>query len=92
MSVSVILASEGYPASYPKGRAIDITQAPNDVVVFHAGTALSQDKNTLLTAGGRVLAVSAYGETLIEALETVYRGVEAIQFQGKTYRKDIAHR
>lgn len=60
-----------------------------DVVVFHAGTKTVGD--AIVTAGGRVLAVTAYATTLQDALEAVYTGVDSINFQGKTFRRDIAH-
>lgn len=59
-------------------------------MIFHAGTALSGDD--VVTAGGRVLAVTAYGPTLQEALSRVYAVVAQVHFDGKSYRKDIAHR
>lgn len=59
-------------------------------MVFHAGTALKDGK--LVTAGGRVLAVSAIGTTLREAVDKAYEGVKSIHFEGMMYRKDIAHR
>lgn len=62
----------------------------SDVVVFHAGTTIAGDK--LVTSGGRVIAVSAYSPTLQGALDAAYAGVEAVSFEGKTYRRDIAHR
>ncbi|TIA94674.1 hypothetical protein E3P94_04131 [Wallemia ichthyophaga] len=89
-AVSVVLASGGYPGKYPTGVPIKINQLPQDVVAYHAGTAIKDGQ--LVTAGGRVLAVSAFASTLHEALEKAYKGVDAIQFEGKTYRKDIAHR
>ncbi|ESK98093.1 phosphoribosylformylglycinamidine cyclo-ligase [Moniliophthora roreri MCA 2997] len=91
-AVSVILASGGYPGSYPKGKPItfDEQNIPNNVVVFHAGT--SQSGNQVVTSGGRVIAVTAYAPTLQEALDAVYKGVDCIYFEGKTYRHDIAHR
>ena len=60
------------------------------MVVFHAGT--KQLKDDIVTTGGRVLAVSAYAPTLDRALEAVYAGVEEVTFEGKTFRRDIAHR
>lgn len=87
---TVIIASGGYPGSYPKGKEITIGQLPKDVMVFHAGTALKDGK--LVTAGGRVLAVSAIGTTLREAVDKAYEGVKCVQFEGMMYRKDIAHR
>lgn len=61
-----------------------------DVVVFHAGTAKSGDD--IVSAGGRVLAVTAHATTLQEALDLVYKGVDQVNFEGKTYRRDIAHK
>ena len=86
----VVMASGGYPASYPKG--LEITgldengQIPG-VTVYHAGTALKDGK--LVTSGGRVLGVAALGKTLDEALEKAYAGVEKIHFDGAHYRRDI---
>lgn len=88
-AVSVILASQGYPGTYPKGKPISIP-SHNASFVFHAGT--QESNGDLVTAGGRVLAVSAFGATLEEALKHAYEGVAAIQFEGKTFRRDIAHR
>ncbi|TIB74066.1 Phosphoribosylformylglycinamidine cyclo-ligase [Wallemia mellicola] len=89
-AVSVVLASGGYPGKYPTGVPIKINDLPKDVVAYHAGTAIKDGQ--LVTAGGRVLAVSAFGSTLREALDKAYKGVDAIEFEGKTFRKDIAHR
>lgn len=61
-----------------------------DVVVFHCGTSLNG--NELLTSGGRVLAVSAAAPSLEEALFSVYAAIDRISFEGKAYRRDIAHR
>ncbi|KAK0557296.1 Bifunctional purine biosynthetic protein ADE5,7 [Tilletia horrida] len=90
-AVSVVLASGGYPGKYPTGVPIAIGQVPKGVTVFHAGTKLS-DSGELLTAGGRVLVVSASGPTLQDAVALAYKGVDAISFEGKTVRRDIAHR
>ncbi|PBL00486.1 aminoimidazole ribonucleotide synthetase [Armillaria gallica] len=89
-AVSVVLASQGYPGNYPKGKKIEILDMPTDVVVFHAGTQVS-DKD-VLTSGGRVLAVAAYGSSIQNAVDLVYKGVDKISFEGKTFRRDIAHR
>ena len=67
-----------------------ISQRDKDVVVFHAGTKQSGDD--VVTAGGRVLAVTAHAPTLREALDAAYKGVDSISFEGKTFRCDIAHR
>lgn len=90
-AVSVVLASGGYPGKYATGVPIEIPTLPEHVSVYHAGTTRAAD-GTLLTAGGRVLAVSAVGETLDEALQRVYAGVSSIRFDGMVYRRDIAHR
>ncbi len=62
----------------------------SDTVVFHAGTATEGED--VVTSSGRVIAVSAYAATLQEALNTVYAGVDQVNFEGKTFRRDIAHR
>lgn len=89
-AATIILASGGYPESYEKGFEITgINDAEQDerVVVFHAGATMDGDK--LVTNGGRVLGVSATGNTLQDALDTAYAAVEKINFEGKYYRKDI---
>ncbi|KAH7334299.1 aminoimidazole ribonucleotide synthetase [Rhizoctonia solani] len=90
VAVSVILASQGYPGSYPKGKVITTGSIPENTVVFHAGT--STKDSQVVTSGGRVIAVAAYGENLRDALDRAYRGVDAVSFEGKTFRRDIAHR
>ncbi|KAJ3998561.1 aminoimidazole ribonucleotide synthetase [Lentinula boryana] len=90
VAVSVVLASAGYPGSYAKGKQIQIGELPSDAVVFHAGT--ERKSRETLTAGGRVLVATAYSQTLVEALKIVYQAVDQISFEGKTYRRDIAHR
>ena len=90
-AVTVVLASGGYPGSYPKGVPITLpSQPPSGVIYFHAGTATKD--NQLVTSGGRVLGVTATAKSLKEAVDLAYQGVEAVQFEGKTFRKDIAHR
>lgn len=87
-AASIVMASGGYPGSYEKGKEITgIDTVPEDVVVFHAGT--KEEGGKLLTAGGRVLHVSAVGEHLEDALKNAYAGVEKISFTGATYRRDI---
>ncbi|CBQ68240.1 probable bifunctional purine biosynthetic protein ade1 [Sporisorium reilianum SRZ2] len=90
-AVSIVLASQGYPGKYPTGVPITIGAVPDNVTVYHAGTKLDAS-GQLVTAGGRVIAVSAFGNTLQEAVELAYKGVDAVQFEGKTFRRDIAHR
>ena len=89
-AVSVVLASGGYPAKYATALPISIGEMPADVVAFHAGTA-DTDGQTV-TAGGRVLAVAAFGKTLRAAVDSAYAGVKQITFEGMTFRTDIAYR
>ncbi|KAI8377475.1 phosphoribosylglycinamide synthetase [Radiomyces spectabilis] len=89
-AATVIIASGGYPGSYAKGKQITIPATTEDVTVFHAGTALKNGQ--LVTAGGRVLAVSAVASSLREAVDKAYGGVKSIQFENMQYRTDIAHR
>lgn len=87
---TVVMASEGYPGSYPKGREItgvESAESLDGVSVFHAGTALKDGR--LITNGGRVLTVSALGQTLPDALHQAYQALTHIHFQGAHYRKDI---
>jgi phosphoribosylamine--glycine ligase len=91
-AVTVVLASRGYPASASKGDVIEGTDtagALDDVIVFHAGTGGGGD-TPLVTAGGRVLAVTALGEGLGEARAQAYAGAESIHFPGRQLRGDIA--
>ncbi len=91
-AVTVVLASRGYPASASKGdeiSGIDAADAQPDVTVFHAGTG-GGDGEPLVTAGGRVLAVTALGESLGAARAAAYAGTESISFDGRQLRSDIA--
>jgi phosphoribosylamine---glycine ligase len=90
-AVCVVVAAPGYPGNYAKGSPITgIEQAETQgAVVFQAGTCLKQE---LLSDGGRVLGVTAIGDSLPDALANVYNAVEQIQFAGMYYRRDIGHR
>ena len=90
-AVCVVMSSKGYPASSSNGDVIHGLKAlrdEKDVVVFHGGTGLEDDK--VVTAGGRVLGVTALGSDIKTAKRNAYRAVEQIQFDGMHYRKDIA--
>jgi len=92
-AATVILAAGGYPGSYLKGTPISgLEEAAKiqDCIVFHAGTAFKDGQ--VVTAGGRVLAVTALGADLKRAVERAYEAVAKIRFEGMQYRKDIAHR
>lgn len=90
-AVSVVLASEGYPGAYEKGKVIlgieEAEELPG-VTVFHAGTRRNYD-GELLTNGGRVLNVVAKGDSFEEARERAYEACDLINFEGKMYRHDI---
>ena len=85
----MVLASGGYPGDYAKGKVISgVEQADaTGAVVFHAGTAMKD--GSLVTAGGRVLNVTATGETLKEAIDKAYAAADKISFDGKMIRQDI---
>ncbi|KAL5535781.1 ADE57 [Sanghuangporus sanghuang] len=89
-AASVVIASEGYPGSYAKGKRIEIGDVPSGIQVFHAGT--SQKDGNVVTSGGRVLVVSAAAPSVKEAVDLAYKGVKKISFEGAYYRKDIAYR
>ena len=91
---TVVCAAPGYPNAYPKGsviHGIDEANALIDVQVYQAGTVLSPSGATV-TNGGRVLAVTGVGASLEAAVETAYKGVNKLCFDGMHYRKDIAKR
>ena len=89
-AVCVVMASQGYPGNYQKGRVIfgldDAAKLP-DVKVFHAGTKV--ENGMTVTDGGRVLGVTALGDTLLQAKQNAYEAVKRINFQGAFYRNDI---
>lgn len=94
-AVCVILASEGYPGAYPKGRVIQglfdaEEQHARQVYLFHSGTA--RENGQWLTNGGRVLGVTALGDNLATARQRAYEAIEGIRFEGMHYRRDIGLR
>ncbi|MBX2860923.1 MAG: phosphoribosylamine--glycine ligase [Vampirovibrio sp.] len=89
-AMTVVLASKGYPGDYPKGIPITLPQnTPEDVTIFHAGTKKQPDQQ-IVTHGGRVMNVTALGNTLEEARQKTYTAIESIQFETKVFRTDIA--
>lgn len=84
---TVMLVSQGYPGDYEKGKLIGGLENVEGSIVFHAGTKLADGK--VLTNGGRVLAVSSYGDTMKEALAQSYKNVAKIHFDGMNFRRDI---
>ena len=87
-AATVTLASEGYPGAYEKGREVNLPDTiGEDQLLFHAGTAA--DGDTVKTAGGRVFACIGLDGELKKAVQKAYGVAEAVQFSGKTYRKDI---
>jgi phosphoribosylamine---glycine ligase len=93
--LGVVIASGGYPSFYHKGYVVtgveSVTARHEDVFIFHAGTTLN-DKNQIITSGGRVLVVAALGENLRAAYERAYSVVGQVRFEGSFYRRDIGRR
>ncbi|MBI4366076.1 MAG: hypothetical protein HY543_04575 [Deltaproteobacteria bacterium] len=92
-SACVVLAAKGYPGAVVAGdpiRGLEDAPAEGDRVVFHAGTALRNGR--IVTAGGRVLGVTALGPTIRDAVQRAYEVAKGITWEGMHYRKDIGHR
>ncbi|CZT22012.1 related to Phosphoribosylamine--glycine ligase [Ramularia collo-cygni] len=87
---TVVVAADGYPGSYPKGTVMQVGKPAEGIEFFHAGTNFKNGQ--LVTSGGRVIASTATGATLKEAVKKAYEGVEQIKFEGMQFRRDIAHR
>jgi phosphoribosylamine--glycine ligase len=91
---NVVLAAKGYPGSYKKGSVINGIEDVNEqdgIVIFHAGTRRGTNCGKLKSNGGRVLNITASGETLQEAVNRAYEAVDGIKWSAKQYRTDIAH-
>ena len=86
-ATTVILVSGGYPGSYEKGKHINNLAKTQGSIIFHAGT--KDDFGDLLTAGGRVLAITSLADTMEAGLKKSMQNAEIIDFDGKYYRKDI---
>jgi len=91
-SVTTVVAASGYPDKVRTGDVIELPPPEEGVEVFHAGTALDPATGKLVTAGGRVLSVTAVAPTLFEASEISRSHAEAVSFKGKQLRRDIAWR
>lgn len=88
-AVTVMMVSGGYPGDYVKGNEITGIDAVKNSIVFHAGTTHAADGKTVLTSGGRVLAVTSYGQNMQEALDRSYGSIGEISFENGYFRKDI---
>lgn len=86
-AATVMLVAGGYPGNYEKGKVITGFEKITDSIVFHAGT--KTENNQVVTAGGRVIAVSSLGTNMKSALETSYKNAANIEFDDKYYRKDL---
>ncbi|NRB46141.1 MAG: phosphoribosylamine--glycine ligase [Saprospiraceae bacterium] len=86
-AAAIIVVSGGYPQAYEKGKKITGVEQTEGSLIFHAGTRM--DGDDLLTNGGRVIAITSYGETFQDALTLSNQNAEIIQFEGKNYRRDI---
>jgi phosphoribosylamine--glycine ligase len=87
-AVCVMLVSGGYPQQYDKGFVISGIEDIKESIVFHAGTAFNANGD-VVTAGGRVIAISSYGKDKEEALTLSFKGAETINFEKKHFRSDI---
>jgi phosphoribosylamine--glycine ligase len=87
-AVTVVLASDGYPGSYEKGKVITGLDQVDHAIVFHAGTK-ADEFNQIVTQGGRVLALTGLGKNLKEALEHTYSEIKKVHWEGMQYRRDI---
>ncbi len=86
-ATTVMLVSGGYPEGYEKGKVMTGVEKVTDSIVYHAGTTLKDDQ--IVTSGGRVMAITSFGDTIEEALKTSYTSIDHIHFDKMNYRKDI---
>ncbi len=88
-TATVMLVSGGYPEKYEKGKLIRISDNLSDCFLFHSGTTIDVETGSVKTSGGRVIAVTSFGNNMTDALDNAYRNTEYIDFKGKYMRKDI---
>lgn len=86
-AVTTMVVAGGYPEDYEKGDVMEIPEAPSDTIVFHAGTKAQDDKIT--TNGGRVIALTGMGRTMVSAIEKSQKLARKVKFKNRYYRKDI---
>jgi phosphoribosylamine--glycine ligase len=86
-ATTVMLVSGGYPEAYEKGKEMTGIDTITDSIVFHAGTTIADNK--VVTSGGRVMAITSFGDTIEEALKTTYISIDKIHFEKMNFRKDI---
>ncbi|HEX6270124.1 MAG TPA: phosphoribosylamine--glycine ligase [Anaerolineales bacterium] len=89
-AVCVVLASRGYPERAESGKVVTLGEIPENTVCFHAGT--KTEKGKIITAGGRVLGLTSWAETIESAIDIAYSNANMVSFEGMQYRKDIAYR
>ena len=88
-AASVMVVSKGYPEKYEKGKIISGLENLNNCIVYYAGASKDVEHDQIKTSGGRVLAITSFGDTLDEALKNAYANVEQVSFEGKYYRTDL---
>ena len=88
-AASVMLVSGGYPESFQKGKVISGLGNLNNCIVYYAGASKDVEHDQIRTSGGRVLAITSFGDTLEEALKNAYSNVDQVSFDGKYYRQDL---
>lgn len=86
-ATTVMLVSGGYPEAYEKGKVMTGFDEVSESIVYHAGTTIKD--NEVVTSGGRVMAITSFGDTIEEALKTSYKSIDKIRFEKMNYRKDI---
>jgi phosphoribosylamine---glycine ligase len=88
-TATVMLVSEGYPGIYEKNKVISGFDLVKDSIIFHAGTITGPEENQVLTHGGRVLALTSFGDTMVEAFTRSYLDAELIEYDNKAFRRDL---